>query len=449
MAERIVIRGTPGNDRLNGTPGDDVIDGGAGADVMTGGTGRDSYRVDNAGDQVIEAVGEGFDTIFTRISYTLAAGREIEVLGAQSQSDTNALVLVGNEFFNKLLGARGNDTLSGGGGDDRIFAAGGNDTVSGGAGNDVIYGGTGADTLNGDEGDDVFRAGGAGDVLSGGTGNDRYEVLDSGAVVIEAPGGGNDTIHASGDYTLAAGQEIETLRSDFFNRDQLVLTGNEFGNYLIGGDGVQTLNGAGGDDRLDGGAGTDTMAGGTGNDIYHVDLALDVVEESVGEGADTVYATKNYTLAAGQEIEVLRADSAAGLTLRGNGFNNYIIGGTGSDTLAGAGGNDRLKGGTGADTFAFTTALGASSFDTIVDFVSGADHIELAQSVFNALDPGALSTTAFAQAMAATTADQHILYNRTTGVVSYDADGNGSVAAVSFAMLTPGQALTAGDFKVV
>jgi len=81
--------------------------------------------------------------------------------------------------------------------------------------------------------------------------------------------------------------------------------------------------------------------------------------------------------------------------------------------------------------------------------VSGTDHIELAKSVFKALDPGELSTTAFVQAMAATTPDQHILYNRAAGVLSYDADGSGGATAVPFATVTPGQALSASDFRVV
>jgi len=51
---------------------------------MTGGIGNDAYYVDNAGDQVIEAVGGGSDNVFASVDYMLAAGQEVESLPASS-----------------------------------------------------------------------------------------------------------------------------------------------------------------------------------------------------------------------------------------------------------------------------------------------------------------------------------------------------------------------------
>ena len=70
----------------------------------------------------------------------------------------------------------------------------------------------------------------------------------------------------------------------------------------------------------------------------------------MGGGTDTVYASVNYALQAGQEVESLRANAGAtGLTLTGNEFNNTLVGGSGNDTLNGGGGNDTLNGLAGAD----------------------------------------------------------------------------------------------------
>ena len=41
-----------------------------------------------------------------------------------------------------------------------------------------------------------------------------------------------------------------------------------------------------------------------GNDTYYVDNAADKVFEAVGGGSDTVFASVNYTLQAGQEVEI-------------------------------------------------------------------------------------------------------------------------------------------------
>src|SRR4029450_9515790 len=102
------------------------------------------------------------------------------------------------------------------------------------------------------------------------------------------------------------------------------------------------LSGGNGNDILDGQTGADIMAGGAGNDTYVVDNALDKVFEAVGGGTDSVYASVNYALLAGQEVEALRANAgSAGLTLTGNEFNN---------TLIGLAGNDALNGGNGTDT---------------------------------------------------------------------------------------------------
>ncbi len=273
------IRGTTGDDTLNGTPGDDIIIGDLGADIMTGGLGNDTYFVDNVGDQVIEAAGQGTDKIYSSINYALAAGQSIEYLGVYGSA---GITLTGNDFSNILVGGSGNDTLNGGVNNDR---------------------------LNG-------RAGA--DIMTGGLGNDVYYVDDAGDQVIEAVGQGIDTVFSSVNYTLAAGQVVETLR--VLGSVGLTLTGNEFGPKLGGGSGNDTLNGGSNSDRLNGGAGDDTlnggpgddsltggtgadiMAGGGDNDFYYVDDAGDQVIEAAGtaQGIDTILSSVDYVLAAGR-----------------------------------------------------------------------------------------------------------------------------------------------------
>lgn len=264
----------------------------------------------------------------------------------------------------------------------------------------TIIGGTGNDTLTGDTGNDTLNGKAGADTMIGGAGDDTYVVDNPGDVVIEKINEGKDTVLASTSYTLAAGSEIEILRANA-GATGLTLSGNELANTIIGLDGNDTLNGGAGNDVLNGKGGTDTMRGGTGNDIYHVDNPGDIVIEALGEGSDTIYASANYTLAAGSEIEFLRANAGAtGLVLSGNELANRVIGLTGNDTLNGGAGDDvinggagndvltggagldTLIGGTGADRFVFAnlfeTTVAASGRDRIRDFSSlEGDKIDL------------------------------------------------------------------------
>jgi Ca2+-binding RTX toxin-like protein len=182
------------------------------------------------------------------------------------------------------------------------------------------------------------------------------------------------------------------------------------------------------------------MAGGTGNDIYAVDNASDQVIEAAGEGVDTVYARVSWTMAAGQEIEGLRADGAAltsGVILTGNELNNSLLGGSGNDTLIGGAGNDHLEGGSGADTFVFDSALSLSNVDTVSDFNGSADTMQLDHAVFSGLALGQLTASEFATG-AATGSGPQIVYDQTSGALSYDVDGATPGGATKFETLAGG-----------
>ena len=133
------IDGNDGNNAINGGAGDDTLDGGAGNDTLAGGSGSDTYRVDSAGDMVIENTDEGLDTVWSSASsYTLGANVENLHLGRYA-FDTQALDGTGNGLDNALYGNSGANHLDGGAGNDTLAGGAGNDTLTGGAGRDSFY----------------------------------------------------------------------------------------------------------------------------------------------------------------------------------------------------------------------------------------------------------------------------------------------------------------------
>jgi Ca2+-binding RTX toxin-like protein len=205
------------------------------------------------------------------------------------------------------------------------------------------------------------------------------------------------------------------------------------------------------------------MAGGTEDDTYFVDSASDAVLELAGQGTnDRVFASASFTLGSTAEIESLGTTASSGTSainlggsnaanaITGNAGANVLIGFGGNDTLNGLGGNDTMTGGTGQDAFLFNAALNAATnVDTVTDFSVADDTIRLENAIFTRLGAGVLASGAFAIGTAAQDANDHVIYDSTTGALLYDADGNGAGAAVQFAQLATGLALTSLDFLVV
>ncbi len=275
-------------------------------------------------------------------------------------------------------------------------------------------GGSGADTIRGVTTADVMRGMGGKDLLFGGEGDDR---LDGGS--------GND-----------------------------VLFGGDGNDILVGGAGTDRLNGgngyAGADD------GRDTVDYGAATGTVRVQLS------GQGEVIDGVY-TQSFARGAdiGRDILTSIENVTGGRgadILVGSSVSNVLKGGAGRDTISGEGGNDLIHGGAGADIltggggadrFVFDTKLGRSNVDTIGDFRVRLDTVVLDDDIFAALSAGTLSASEFRIGTGARDGSDHVVYDRQSGVLSYDADGLGGAAQVAFAHLKAGLALSHTDFLVI
>ncbi|HST36531.1 MAG TPA: calcium-binding protein [Allosphingosinicella sp.] len=169
-----VLLGFGGADTLSGGEGNDMLFGGAGAaDTLVGGLGDDLYFIDDAGDIVVEASGEGRDIVASNLDYALGPGASIELMTTGFIGGTATLNLTGNELGNELWGNDGVNALHGGGGNatDALFGFGGNDRLDGGGGLDLLVGGAGqdsfvfADTLNSAEADIIADFSSADDMI--------------------------------------------------------------------------------------------------------------------------------------------------------------------------------------------------------------------------------------------------------------------------------------------
>jgi trimeric autotransporter adhesin len=158
------VVGGSGDDTITGNGLNNILDGGIGADSLAGGAGNDTYVVDNIGDAVTEAAGEGIDTVNASTHYRLS--ENVENLTLTGSADLQAY---GNSDAN---------------------------TLTGNAGNNLLDGGAGAD------------------IMIGGAGNDVYFVDNIGDQVVENPGEGLDAVLSTAHFRLSA------------NVDALVLQGN-------------------------------------------------------------------------------------------------------------------------------------------------------------------------------------------------------------------------------
>lgn len=413
-----------------------------------------------------------------------------------------------------IIASRGNDTLTTGGGADRIIlgsstgdwgvdhvnAGGGNDFVAADTvfAGDIFDGGAGIDTLNliggsPDDGTYVYAFTLGTTVLNFetiqiGAGLGLYEIAVTDAAV---GAGGVLTFDASalfgtassylqfdgtgeldgkfvvlggfGSDTLKGGAGADTLKGGFAAD---IVQGAGGADMLFGDDGNDVMDGGDGGDTINGGTGADKMSGGAGADKYYVDNVGDRIVETASADIDTVISSVSYTLAA--NVENISLGGTANIGANGNALANKMIGnaanntmkgfdgadslngGAGNDVLYGGVGIDALAGGTGSDTFVFNAPVNANNRDTIVDFNVADDTMRLDAAVFTNIGPdGTLAANAFQNSGgAAVSADIRIIYNPSNGKLFFDDDGSGAHAAIWFATLDAGLALTRADFII-
>lgn len=164
----------------------------------------------------------------------------------------------------------------------------------------------------------------------------------------------------------------------------------------------------------------------------------DIENATGGSGNDTI---------TGNALDNTLLGNAGNDKLTGNAGNDTLDGGLGNDKLIGGAGSDTLTGGAGNDVFLFNSLSG---IDQITDYSVEFDTIQLENAVFTALtQTGILAADQFIFGSFASDSNDYLIYNKDSGALYYDADGNGAALETQIALLGTNLALTNAEFVVV
>lgn len=141
-------------------------------------------------------------------------------------------------------------------------------------------------------------------------------------------------------------------------------------------------------------------------------------------------------------------------TLAGGAGRDVLFGGAGNDLLYGGAGADILFGGTGSDAFIFNTRPvgdGLADLDIVQDY-SRVDLVVFDNAAFAGLgfdgwlNPNVFKVVGFGGVV---DADDRLIYNARSGVLTYDANGSGTGGQVAIADFSGNPALTASNIFIL
>ena len=194
----------------------------------------------------------------------------------------------------------------------------------------------------------------------------------------------------------------------------------DIGRFFEGTPNDDTIVGTSLADIIGGLAGNDNLFGGDGDDDLFGENGDDILEG--GDGNDNITGTLG---------------------------DDNLFGGAGDDNLVGDSGNDSLTGGPGADIFIYTSLdLFMGNVDTITDFVSGEDKIDLSR-ISNLASSPTFSTVSSTIEVGAALTDDLLAYTNTGTTTLYiDTDNDGFFNAANDIQIefSNGVSLFIGDF---
>lgn len=390
------------------------------ADTFTGTASNDNYTVDNTGDNVVEALSGGVDTINSSVDFNLEySGANVENLTLTGLLNINA---DGNNLDNVLRGNDANNDFNGRGGNDIAYGGKGNDTYYDidtaieylNEGYDALYTSTGqllpenferlVSSSNSSYGvlyaignalDNVIEATSVNAILDGGLGADKLIYHGGGGDVKFIVDNVGDTIETRGpSYSLTVETSLtnftlpDTVGSSTYNylnstaNAVVIITGNKYKNIInvVSALPGSVISGLDGDDTYIVGdnstsitiveaanGGNDTVEYAGGVNGGYLPMGIETLKIS-----DSAYSSTGY---GNSGNNTLRANKW-GNTLYGLGGNDLLYGGNGNDTLDGGDGNDEMRGGNGSDTYYVNSAqdivweMAATGTDQIFSSVS-------------------------------------------------------------------------------